>query len=396
MNVINLPITILDNIFVFINDTESYSSLRISCKSFYYLLREVKRYYNNYKIKELFVFLNGQLDGYHVKWYINTGLQSIVFYTNSKKNGEQTNYYPSGNIKLIQHYTHGKLNGIEQYYSNFDNNLVRFCEYKDGIKINEEVTYNKDGTILYIKTHINDHIYKLKYNSHYKTIEASFVNNILHGKQIITYLKNDLDYFKHNKIIKTFNYGKLTAIGKYKNNNLIEKFYIKNGKKDGWAFKWHSNNKLKSLCYFNNNNYEKSLKIWNETYKFIETINFSNNLPHGLYTSQSKYIKKTIPYINAIIDGYVIEKVDCINLTYYIKFKNNEFDRIIKKQSDISSEEIFLDIDYFSYTKYKYGKKKYSLKLINDYMNMVIYNSNETPIYTISKILNIEPFYTYV
>mgnify|MGYP003768884813 CR=1 FL=1 len=65
--------------------------------------------------------------------------------------------------------------------------------------------------------------------------------------------------------------------GKYKNNNLIEKFYIKNGRKDGWAFKWYSSNKLKSLCYFNNNNYEKSLKIWNETYKFIETINFSNN-----------------------------------------------------------------------------------------------------------------------
>ena len=54
------------------------------------------------------------------------------------------------------------------------------------------------------------------------------------------------------------------------------------------------------------------------------------------------------------------------------------------------------DIDYFSFTKYKYGKKKYTFKLINDYVNMVIYDKYEIPIHTISKIVNIEPYNTYV
>ena len=394
MNIIELPITILDHILLYIKDTQSYANLRLSCKSIYYILKEIKRYYNNKILKEMFVFSNGKLDGYHVKWYINTNLQSIVFYTNSQKNSEQTHYYPSGNKKLIQYYIDGKLEGYEKYYSNFENMLIRICEYKKGVKVNNEIIYDKYGDVLYTKTHLNNHIYKLKYDDKWKAIEAIFVNDILHGKQITTYLNIINNY---NKIIKTYSYGQLTSISKYKNNNLIEKFFIKNGKKDDWAFKWHSNNKLKSLCYFNNNKYEKSLKIWNDNYNFIETIHFSNNLPHGLYKSKSKFIKKSIPFINGVIDGYITEQIKCINLLYYIKFKNNEFDRIIKKQNDISCEEIFLDIDYFSYTKYKYGKKQYSLKLINDYINFVKYDNNHNdPIYTISKILNIPSTNTYV
>ena len=397
MNIIELPITILDNIFGNINDTETYSSIRISCKSFYYLMKEVKRYYNNTALKELLVFSDGELNGYHIRWYINTGLQTMVQYMNSKKIGGQTSYYPSGNIKCIQNYKEGKLNGLEKHYSNFENKLVRYCEYKNNKKINEEVSYDKYGEVLYTKTHINDHIYKLKFISIYKIIEATFVNDILHGKHIVTYLNHsNLKTFRHTKTIKTFNIGDLEAIGKYENNNLIEKKYIKNGKKHDWEFKWHTNHTLKSLGYFNNNKYDKTLKLWSDTYNLIETINFSNNLPHGTYKSKSKYIKKTIPYVNGIIDGYIIEKINCINLIYYIKFKNNEFDRIIKKQNDISCEEIFLDIDYFSFTKYKYGKKQYTFKLINDYVNMVIYDKYEIPIHTISKIINIEPYNTYV
>ena len=325
--------------------------------------------------------------------FINKNLQSIVFYTNSKKNGEQTNYYPSGNIKLIQNYIDGNLEGFEKEYSNFNNVLVRLCEYKKGIKINNEIIYDKDGKVIYTKYHINNHIYRLKYVTETKKIEAYFVNEILHGKQIISY--QDSNNFVYDKLIKIYSNGRLNSISKYKKNNLIEKFSLKNGKKNDWAFKWYQNNKLKSLCYFENNNYEKSLKIWNDNYNFIESISFSNNLPHGLYKSKSKFIKKTIPFVNGVIDGYITEKIKCINLLYYIKFKNNEFDKIIKKQNDVSCEEVFLDINYFSYTKYKYGKKQYSFKLINDYVNFIIYEDGN-PVFTISKILNLPSFNTYV
>ena len=178
----------------------------------------------------------------------------------------------------------------------------------------------------------------------------------------------------------------LKGVSIYLKNNLIEKFQIKNGKKHDWAFKWYLNNKLKSLCYFNENKYTKTLKLWSS--HVVEMIEFSNNIPHGIYKSNSKYLMKHIPYINGIIDGYIVEKLNCINLYYNIKFKNNCFDKIIKKETPTHTEEIFLDIDYFSYTKYRNNKKRYSFKLITDYLNFVIYDKNERPIFNISKMLN--------
>ena len=53
-----------------IKDSDSYANLRISCKSFYYLMTEVKRYYNNKNVKELFIFSDLMLNGFHIKWYI--------------------------------------------------------------------------------------------------------------------------------------------------------------------------------------------------------------------------------------------------------------------------------------------------------------------------------------
>ena len=47
-----------------------------------------------------------------------------------------------------------------------------------------------------------------------------------------------------------------------------------------------------------------------------------------------------------------------------------------------------LKLDYFSYTKYRNNKKRYSFKLITDYLNFVIYDKNERPIFNISKMLN--------
>ena len=116
MNLIELPISVLDTIISNIKDSESYSSLRISCKSLYYLMSEVKRYYNNKNVKELFIFTDTMLNGFHIKWYINTKLSSMVLYEKSQKQGNQTYYYPSGNIKCIQEWKNGELYGFERQY----------------------------------------------------------------------------------------------------------------------------------------------------------------------------------------------------------------------------------------------------------------------------------------
>jgi antitoxin component YwqK of YwqJK toxin-antitoxin module len=390
MNIIELPISILDNIISNINDTDTYANLRISCKSFYYLVREVKRYYNNKAIKELFMFGDSFiLNGYHIKWFINTQVSSMVLYNDSNKMGDHTYYYPSGNIKCIQEWKNGKLNGFERYYNNATNILVKFIEYKDNVRVNEEIIYNKHGTNVFRKLHLNDHIYKMTFNyNEYKIIEGTFVNNKLHGTLIVTYLNpNNLLYIKYNKYIYNYDNGVLKSVNTYFDNNLLEKFNVIQGKKDGWAFKWYKTHKLKFLTYFKQNKYDKPIKLWQELGNFNETIQLIDNIPNGNYVSSTKYITKTIPYVNGEIHGNVTEKIQCINLSYNIAFLKNQFSHTVKKTNDIFREDIYLDIDYFSYTKYRFNKKIYSFRLITNYMELNIFNNHEICIYTYSKII---------
>jgi antitoxin component YwqK of YwqJK toxin-antitoxin module len=354
------------------------------------LVREVKRYYNNKAIKELFMFGDSFiLNGYHIKWFINTQVSSMVLYNDSNKMGDHTYYYPSGNIKCIQEWKNGKLNGFERYYNNATNILVKFIEYKDNVRVNEEIIYNKHGQNVFRKLHLNDHIYKMTLNySEYKIIEGTFVNNKLHGTLIVTYLNpNNLLYIKYNKYIYTYDNGVLKSVNTYFDNNLLEKFYIKNGKKEGWAFKWHKNHTLKFLAYFNQNKYEKSIKLWQEGLCFNETIKFIDNKPNGNYKSKTKWVTKTIPYVNGFIHGIVVENIECINLTYNIAFLKNQFAHTVKKNNDIFREDIYLDIDYFSYTKYRFNKKLYSFRLMTNYMELTIYDKHEVCIYTYSKVI---------
>ena len=392
MNIVELPISILDNIISNINDTYTYANLRLSCKSFYYLVKEVKRYYNNKTIKELFMFGdNSMLNGYHVTWHINTNVSSMVVYKKSKKMGDQTYYYPSGNIKCIQEWNNGKLNGFGRYYNNLTNTLVKIIEYNDSVKVNDEIIYNKHGKIVFKIHHLNDHIYKITFNHNdYKIIEATFVNNKLHGTLIVTYLNpKNLMYIKCNKHVYTYDNGILKSISNYFDNNLLEKFNVIKGKKEGWAFKWHKNHKLKFLANFKQNQYEKSIKLWHELGNFNETIQFIDNKPNGNYKSQTKWVTKTIPYVNGEIHGMVTEKIECINLTYNISFLNHNFAHTVNKTNDIFREEIYLDIDYFNYTKYRLNKKLYSFRLLSNYMELNIFDKHEVCIYTYSKVIPI-------
>jgi antitoxin component YwqK of YwqJK toxin-antitoxin module len=391
MNIVELPISILDNIIRNINDTDTYSNLRLSCKSFYYLSREVKRYYNNKAIKELFMFGNGSvLNGYHIKWYINTKVSSMILYQHSRKHGEHTYYYPSGNIKCIQEWKNGKLNGFERYYNNAANILVKFIEYKDNVKVNEELIYNKQSKIIFRKLHLNKEIYKMTFNhNEYKIIEGTFVNNKLHGNLIVTYLNpNNLSYIKYNKYVYNYDNGVLKSVNTYYNNNLLEKISIKKGKKYGWAYKWHHSHKLKCLSYFNQNKYEKSIKLWDDTGRLTESLSFIDNLPNGVYKAATKYTTKIIPYLNGDMHGIVKEQIHCINLSYNIAFLKNQFAHTVNKTNDIFREEIYLDIDYFSFTKYRFNKKIYSFRLMTNYMELTIYDKHEVCIYTYSKIIH--------
>jgi len=390
MNLVELPVTIIDTIISNVKDTDTYANLRISCKSFYYLMKEVKRYYNNKNVKELFIFCDSMLNGYHIKWYINTKLSSMVLYNNSKKLGDQTYYYPSGNIKCIREWKNDKLDGFERYYNNANNILLKVTEYKNNAKVNEELIYNKQGKIVFKIQHLNNYIYKLTFNYiDYKIIEGTFINNKLHGNLIITYLNpNNLVYIKFNKYVYNYEYGVLKSISQYYNNNLIEKCNIVQGRKDGWAYKWHNTHKLKFLAYYNQNKYNKSIKLWGQGESLTESIQIINNIPNGIYKATTKYTTKIIPYVNGEIHGIVSEKINCINLSYNIAFLNNTFAHTIKKNNDIFREDIYLDVDYFSFTKYRFNKKIYSFRLLTNYMELNIFDKHEVCCYSYSKILS--------
>ena len=99
MNIIDLPITIIDNIIGNINDTETYANIRLTCKSFYYLMDSVKRFYSNKSINELFFMRNNSINGYYMKWYNNGNMEKMYFYINNEKHGNCKIYYDNSVIK---------------------------------------------------------------------------------------------------------------------------------------------------------------------------------------------------------------------------------------------------------------------------------------------------------
>ncbi len=396
MDLIQLPISILDNILNNVHDTYTYSSIRISCKSIYYLLPEVKRYYTNGRLKEIFVFMNHKLNGYHILWYINENVSNMVLYVENNKHREEINYYPSGDVRRVTTFNNGILDGFEKIYSNSDKILLRQTEYKDDKKVNQEMIYNNKGYMLYKIIYIDDNIYSLTYYDYnFRTIKGTFVNDILQGNHT-TYLlhPNNIKYYKFNKQIVKYNYGNVDNISLYNKDSLVENFSIKNGKKNGWAYKWHPNHKLKSMAYFSNNQYEKKYKIWHDNFSNVETFEFKNNKLNGLYKTSCSYFEKIIPYYNNKINGYVEENIKCANSSLKLKFKNNKFDGVVKIKNEISSYEIYLDTDYFVYTKYRYEKKIYTLKIINNFVSLTYFDpeSDSTILHNYSCLL--PPYYS--
>lgn len=378
MNIIHLPVSVLDNILNQICETQGYASIRRSCKSFYYLLPEVKRYYLNKRIREIFVFTNHILNGYHITWYVNQNVSKMVMYVNSKKENQEVTYFPTGNVERVSYYQNGQLNGIEKIFSNYEKKLVRYIEYKNNKKVNEELIYNNKGFIIYKIIHIDDNVYTLYYyDSNYRIVKANFVNGILQGSHVSQLVRPDnIKYFKFDKKINNYDYGTLKKLSLYKKDTLVENFTIKNGKKHGWAYSWYANHKLKAMGYFNQNRYEKKYKLWHKNFNSNETFTFNNNKLNGLYKSTSNFIEKTIPYRDNLIHGYVEEKIKSCLYTSKIKFKNNKFDGIIKIEKDFSRVEIYFDLNYFIYTKYLYNKKKFTLKIINNMVSLMFYDDN--------------------
>ena len=57
------------------------------------ICHEIKRYYINKRIREIFVFTNHILNGYHITWYVNQNVSKMVMYVNAKKENQEVLYF---------------------------------------------------------------------------------------------------------------------------------------------------------------------------------------------------------------------------------------------------------------------------------------------------------------
>ena len=109
-------------------------------------------------------------------------------------------------------------------------------------------------------------------------VKGTFVNDILQGVHTSQLVNPDnIKYYKFDKKINKYDYGTLKSLSLYYKDSLVENFTIKNGLKDGWAYNWYSDHKLKAIAYFNQNKFEKKYKIWHKNFDKIETFSFKNN-----------------------------------------------------------------------------------------------------------------------
>ena len=62
-------------------------------------------------------------------------------YVNAKKIIKQYHIFPTGNVKRVS-YQNGQLNGVQKFSPTMKK-LVRYTEYKNNKKVNEEMIYGK-------------------------------------------------------------------------------------------------------------------------------------------------------------------------------------------------------------------------------------------------------------
>ena len=98
----------------------------------------------------------------------------MVFYVNSqKKSKEEVSYYPYGNVERISFFVDGKQIGAEKIYSDYEKKMMRYTEYLNDKKVNDELIYNKQGFMIYKIRHIDDNVYTLtRYDKNYKSAHS--------------------------------------------------------------------------------------------------------------------------------------------------------------------------------------------------------------------------------
>jgi antitoxin component YwqK of YwqJK toxin-antitoxin module len=359
----NLSNGILTKILSHLDDTDDYKNARISCKTFYNILHNVKEFDNFGYISKIIYFESHtpyKMELYNIikigdNYPINY-LLGECFLKYNKKYGTEIYYNYKGEVVLRQMLRDGQLNGISQRFS--DNHLVQKTEYVNGVKNGYRVILNPDDNEM-IKT-----LYKFGVKSnvkkYYKNIivtQSLFRNTLLQGETVV-YFK---DTFKIGalKHLLNFEYGLLHGCSLVHEYDRILKLNFKNGKLEGLQAVFTNENKLKCLLTFKNGKLHGRYAFFNSFKKVEEGYNYDGVFTKSINQSNPTELSEIIyPLVSNMIDGEYIERINMVEIRLLYKLNKFAGRFIFNDVSSGESTEInFYNANNFEYRKYHYGKE---------------------------------------
>ena len=232
---------------------------------------------NDYQLKALKTYKNGEYHGEIKRYYENGQLSEFESYENGKKQGELKYFLENGTLILKQNYKDGIQSGEEIRY--FNNGNLRYKSfynigiqskevsfYKNG-KISREAVYNEDGTNYLSKDYFEDgqteitsddadpSISKeIRYFENGNMKLKSITNQIIKTNETSRYYEESgqlkshsiwSDYEKYNRKLS----GTIDTY--YENGKIESKSQIKKGKTDGNYFHYYENGQLALEVIYN-------------------------------------------------------------------------------------------------------------------------------------------------
>lgn len=369
-NIIDLPKPILTNIISYLTNTNDYNNLRITNKFFYSFLDVIKKFnnniciqeieYNDYKYNNKCFYLNRQLK-IENNYFLNMSNKII-------KHGRETQYFINGKIKRISNFKNGRKDGLEQIF--FDNKIVfKQVYYKNGVKKENEIINNKNGSCNFIISHnyIYQNIKKFKRNQ--LSFDVILKNNNFHG---------DCKYYLYGTLRKITPFCDGLLHGVYKNfelHGLTTIFTYENNKKNGIFVKTNYLNDFKIFGNFEDDKLHGLVIIFTKN-RMSKTINFDEGNINGKYIEYGEN-KKEYEFKDSFLNGYINEYSYSNSLKYKIKYINDSFANIFKTYNisgKLDKEYLFMDDDYVV-KKYEDNNLLYTLYKINNSYFFVLNNS---------------------
>ena len=382
-NILDLSIGILTKIFNFVDDSDDYKSLRLTCVRFYTILE-------NYKEFDTFGFVSKI---YHIKNHVPFKLEyynvikldnqhpinyliSECYLKNKKKYGVEIGYNYNKEIILRKMWRKGKLNGVCQHFEN--NKLIQQSTFYDGLENGEKITIIFELNIL-IKTlyGIGIKMNVKKYQDNCLIIDAKFRNRSLHGETIVYF--NEPYKLGEIKHILNFSRGLLHNTCLLHQHDRILKLEFRNGLLHGKQAVFTIENKLKCIINFEQGKMWGRYALFNNIKKIEEGFIYDGVLKGNVSIKNTNDLGEYVyPFENSMLHGEYIEKINSTETRLY--YRENKFVGRYTFNDVIMCESVeinFYNLNNFEYRKYIHGKEMILLTKKYGEYSLTIYNMNQ-------------------